>query len=532
MPPPPTAVPAPAPAVVEELPAVVEEAPADLEAVVRRLQQLEAANEQLRREVEQTRALRSSYDELSRKYDDLSERIGAPPAVAPTAPPLTEERQAPPSGGGARREEAPAEPKPPYRIDFGNAYYDYRQGRDGIRFEDPDGEFLFRVRTEIQPEHRLYQQGNQVPVHSGFYLPRARVYFDGHFTKPIEYNFSFNRGYSNFNLLNGYLNFNYFDDRFQLRVGRFKTPYTYEFYKINNWRLLVPERSIFNVNFALNRQVGLMGWGQLFDNRLEYAVGIFDGPRNSFEDYNTSKDVVAFLNFIPFINSDGPLKNLNVGGSVDFGNQNNPIQPAVLRTSTNASSQGLSPQSAPNDAVVPFLAFNNGVVERGDRALWSLHASYYYRSLTLMGSWDSGFNGFALPNKPHVNLPVSGYYVQAGYLLTGEEITERVMVKPDRNFDLRPGKFGLGAIEPYARYTTLNIGNQVFTQGLANPALWTNSVGMVDLGVNWYLNKFTRITFDWEHAEFGSPVLYNNAGPFPLRQINSDMFWFRFYFYF
>ena len=72
--------------------------------------------------------------------------------------------------------------------------------------------------------------------------------------------------YDTFNLLNYFLNFNY-DKRLQFRFGRFKTPYTYEFYKINVWQLYAPERSIYNVNFALNRQVGAMFWGELFDNR-------------------------------------------------------------------------------------------------------------------------------------------------------------------------------------------------------------------------------------------------------------------------
>ena len=32
---------------------------------------------------------------------------------------------------------------------------------------------------------------------------------------------------------------------------------------------------------------------------------------------------------------------------------------------------------------------------------------------------------------------------------------------------------------------------------------------MVDVGFNWYLNKFVKVYFDWEHAMFGSPVVYN-----------------------
>ena len=53
---------------------------------------------------------------------------------------------------------------------------------------------------------------------------------------------------------------------------------------------------------------------------------------------------------------------------------------------------------------------------------------------------------------------------------------------------------------------------------------------MVDVGFNWYLNKGVKIYFDWERAIFGSPVVYNiNDGH---RSSKSDLFWFRFQFYF
>ena len=35
---------------------------------------------------------------------------------------------------------------------------------------------------------------------------------------------------------------------------------------------------------------------------------------------------------------------------------------------------------------------------------------------------------------------------------------------------------------------------------------------MVDVGLNWYLNKFVKVYMDWEHASFGSPVFYNTGG--------------------
>ena len=123
--------------------------------------------------------------------------------------------------------------------------------------------------------------------------------------------------------------------------------------------------------------------------------------------------------------------------------------------------------------------------------------------------------------------------MQVAYLITGETIRERTVVDPINRFDLRPGKFGLGAIEPNVRYSEMFLGRQVFTSGLADPNLWTNNVQMVDAGVNWYLNKFVKVYFDWEHAIFASPVLaaVTQSGATAFHS-TSDMFWLRFQFYF
>src|SRR5260370_2272620 len=99
-----------------------------------------------------------------------------------------------------------------------------------------------------------------------------------------------------------------------------------------------------------------------------------------------------------------------------------------------------------------------------------------------------------------------------------------------RPLDLRPGRFGLGAFEVTARYSELDLNPQVFTAGLADPNLWTNRAEMTDVGFNWYLNKFVKISFDWEHAMFGNPVVFNTMTG--RKQVNSDMFWMRFQIYF
>jgi phosphate-selective porin OprO/OprP len=83
-----------------------------------------------------------------------------------------------------------------------------------------------------------------------------------------------------------------------------------------------------------------------------------------------------------------------------------------------------------------------------------------------------------------MHLPIETFYVQAAYLLTGERVASRGMVKPLRPFDLRPGRFGLGAWEVAFRYSGLSLGCQVFTAGLAEPNLWTNQVFATDVGIS------------------------------------------------
>ena len=147
-----------------------------------------------------------------------------------------------------------------------------------------------------------------------------------------------------------------------------------------------------------------------------------------------------------------------------------------------------------------------------------------------MAEWDGGFATYATgsSNLSRVKVPIESYYVSFGYFLTGETLERRGPIKPLRPFDLRPGKFGLGAWELQGRFSSLNMGQQVFTGGLADQNLWTNHLYTTDLGVSWYLNEYAKIYLDWEHAVFGDPVLYRPGG----LQKTSDLFWLRFQVFF
>ncbi len=496
-----------------------------------RLDQVTKRNEELSREVHELRAV---------NRDQSQEFPAAPDATRSNATRAggTASFSQPSAGGGSKT--SGGDPTTTGRAqEIGNphlgklgikTYYDF--ANDGFGFSTQDEEFTLDVRALSQLDARIYQQQNQFPVSSGFYNPRTRIYFEGRLTKPIQYEFSFQNTFDTVALLDAYLNFNY-DPRFQLRIGRYKTPFTYEFYRIHVWHLLAPERSLFANNYEGNRRFGLMGWGSMFEQRMEYAVGTFNGQRNSYQPFDSHQDVMAFLNFKPFYNKEEGflLRDIQVGGSVDAGNENQPTVPAVLRTNSAPAAEGVTSSGATNSATVPFLAFNPNVSERGPRALWELHAAYYYGGLTLLGAWQGGYESYALGTTGSpTRIPIGGWFAQAGYILTGETLRDRTLIEPLRPFDLRRDRFGLGAFEVTARYSELELSRRVFTAGLADPNLWTNHTQMVDVGLNWYLNKSVKIYFDWEHAIFGNPVVYNtNTG---RRSFHSDLYWLRFQFYF
>jgi phosphate-selective porin OprO and OprP len=404
-----------------------------------------------------------------------------------------------------------------------NAYYDFDNA--GYHLETQDKEFSIGVSGMTQLDGMLYARPTPGSVtSSGFYNPRSRIYFEGHITQPISWEFSFQNFFDTVQLLDAYVNFNY-DPRFQVQIGRYKNPFSYEFYRMHIWDLMAPERSLWAVNYEANRRFGLMAHGVLLDERVEYALGSFDTQRNAFRPFNSRQDFQAFVNFKPFYPREEGflLRNLQFGGSVDLGNENQSLTPAVLRTNFSPGPATITTSSGANAAELPFLAFGPNVLERGGRALWEAHLAYYYGGLSLVSAIEGGHegysNGFAVP----VHVPINGWFVQGAYILTGETIRDRTNIQPLSPFDLREGRHGLGAWEVTARYSQLDLDGRVFTAGLADPRLWTNHAKMVDVGVNWYLNQFVKLYFDWEHAFFDRPVSSTN-GTF---RSSSDLYWVR-----
>lgn len=397
---------------------------------------------------------------------------------------------------------------------------------EGFKWKTADEQFELQFHNETQLDIRAYGDPHPDPVNRfGFYIPRVRFIFNGHLTEPIEYNVSINKGLGSLDLLDAYFNFKY-DKRLQFRIGRYRVPYTYDWYALSNQFLVTPERSVFALNYGYNRNFAAMLHGELFDEEIDYALAVANGPRNSYFDSNSDKDLLGYLNVRPFRNLSGweQFRNLNLGGSFAYGYQNSLALPVSFRTSANATESVGTLEGVPS-----FLDLHANVVERGLRSLWDLHGAWYWKQLSLLGALDGGYNTYGfLNNDTRVQLPTHGSHIQVGYFLTGEEVERRTFVEPLHPFDPSMGEHGLGAIELAFRFDHFDVGQQVFSQGLADPADWTNHVDTTDVGVNWYLNKYVKIDFDWQHSNYHRAVAYAPG----RTHHHSDLFWTRFQVYF
>jgi len=437
--------------------------------------------------------------------------VSSEPGTAPpdTGVPATVEAPSASGGVAAPGQSLPPNPPPNDRFNVPATLESKKVNAKfgpGFELRSDDDEYIFQFHNLTQFEYRGYQDSaGHATDRDSFLIPRQWFMFSGRMTKPVGYFVSLAHGFDAVNILDVFLDFD-IDPRFRVRGGRMKTPFTYEFLVDPIQGLIQPERSVFFNNFGQNRDVGVMAFGRLFDKTFDYAAGIYNGSRNGFVANTDSKFVSAYINWKPFGNSEGSaLENFNVGGSV-FGGTNDTVPlPQTLRT--------VVPTAGNSVAGVPFLGFNSNVREVGPMTFWDFHAAWFYRQLAVIGEWAGGFQDYALTNQLayRTHLPVESFYVQAGYLLTGETRSGLGVVKPLRPFNLKRGHFGLGAWELTARYQQMDIGREVFTHGLSDPNLWTRNLFITDVGFNWHINQYLKFMFNWEHTEFGQPV-FSNVG--------------------
>ncbi|HWN42705.1 MAG TPA: porin [Thermoanaerobaculia bacterium] len=124
-----------------------------------------------------------------------------------------------------------------------------------------------------------------------FYLRRARLNATGKFLEEFDFRIEgefagtlANSSGLRAQLTDAFINWNRYPEA-NIRMGQFKTPFGFE-QLFSDPRLITIERSLVNDRLTLSRQLGVQVGGDLFEKRMNYAAGVFNGngANNNFND--------------------------------------------------------------------------------------------------------------------------------------------------------------------------------------------------------------------------------------------------------
>jgi len=243
--------------------------------------------------------------------------------------------------------------------------------------------------------------------------------------------------------------------------------------------------------FAPFRQVGAGFQDTNASQTATWELAGFKFPTDFFGDSQGDRGygMAARITALPIYGDDG-ARLLHVGLGYSFLNPGN----------------GTAQFQSPPEYVGPFVGTNGNVVSVPSFVDTGAVTASHYQLFNAeaggeIGSWymqsELRYAVIDQTGGPAATLPA--FDLQSGYFVTGEirpyNRTAGVFgrVKPIHKF----GEEGWGALEVAARYSYIDLNGPGFEGGRLND---------LTVGVNWYLNQFTRLQFNYIRAYLNNPV--------------------------
>ncbi|MBI2516629.1 MAG: porin [Opitutae bacterium] len=356
----------------------------------------------------------------------------------------------------------------------------------GFTLASADGANSLRLRGLVQLDARTFFNDNGI-TNNAFVLRRARLIAEGTFAKNFNFQLVPEFGGSSVSLVDATLGVNV-SKELQFKFGRQKSPVGLELLQSDSWTFF-NERSLVT-NLVPNRDAGVLATGDLLGGRVNYSVGLFGGVADAASttntDFDNEKEAVARVFVSPFKDAAGsPVQGLSFGVAVSTGR----AKTASGRTSGYRT-----------DGQQTFFSYATTTIADGQNWRVAPQFNYRYGSFGALGEYVvSTVNVRPSATGPKRELQNKAWQLSAGYVLTGEDSSYNGVV-PRSNFDFAAGTWG--AVEVAARYANLRIDDGAFPV-YASAASNANEATSLGLGLNWYLSKTVRFTFDFYQTQFG-----------------------------
>jgi phosphate-selective porin OprO/OprP len=364
-------------------------------------------------------------------------------------------------------------------------------GRDTFSITSPDKTFRLRVGGHLQLDGKTFADDGAHLVTDAFNIRRARPVFEGNLGKYVDFRFVPDLGNGQALVYDAYADIKIAPFAF-LRGGKFKTPLGLEVLQNDADRTFI--ENALPSDLVPNRDEGFQLHGDVAQ-RVNYRVAVLNGaPDGANIDGAThnGKDVVGRIFATPFAPS-GPalLKGLGFGVGASTGHQD---EGALLPTFKSTGGQAV------------FFAYGTKTVAPfadGRRLTYMPQLYYYAGPFGLLAEYvDSAQKVAATINSVTTvhDIDNHAWQMAGSWVLTGEKKSYRSVI-PRKGLEI-DGDRGAGAWELVGRYTVLNVDATAFDAGFADPTKSARAARAWALGVNWYLNYFTKLQFEYEQTRF------------------------------
>ena len=367
-----------------------------------------------------------------------------------------------------------------------------------------------------------------------FELRRARIGVKGTLAKHFDYEILTNLVGSSSNLIDvAYVNAGMVKP-LQFRAGVFKQPFNLEEYGTSSNNIDFMERSYIN-QLTPAKKAGFMLHG-VFDNGMTYAGSVYQqntfGEKDqdstgkgfagrgtvNFAQFFGNKEMVVHAGIAGFDSEYGVVPASSSSGSGNLGGTAVATNGTIFAMRTEG--RGLANiyraqiTGTPVTNAAPSVLSNS--TSKINNKAYGLEGALAYKSLKIQGEYTGQkFESVNDVNSGYFNADVSAGYIEALYMLTGENYADWYKngawggIKPNREYNFDTGN-GIGAWEVGLRYDTFDV-NNVSKDAITTTG--TRCQGSVDsscnanvktytAGIKWQLNPNMRVLANYSHTKF------------------------------
>jgi phosphate-selective porin OprO/OprP len=266
-----------------------------------------------------------------------------------------------------------------------------------------------------------------------------------------------------------------------VRIGQYRVPFGMDALTSVRELTFLERSSLFAFNPFRQIQTGFHNNNEA--QTVTWAASVFGFPTDAFGDQtgDNGYGMAGRITALPIYEDNGDFL-VHLG--IDY---------ALTRPSTGLQQYRSQPEfggpfvgAAGTSFSVPFFV-DTGAMAVKESNLLNAEAAAVYKHSYIQS--ELLFAMVNLTNGASATFP--GFYVQSGYFLTGEQRSYNKLggvlgrVKPLNNWG---DPCGFGAVELAARYSYLDLSDKSVQGGRMND---------VTLGVNWYLNQYTKLQLNY-----------------------------------